>query len=747
MADLDDISEPDVPARARNRRSSGAPQSKLEGLIEVHGFHHAAECWVFAGWVSRAWTAKPGAAVAAVFDTGRLPTGGALLFHERDDLGPDCIGFMLVIDAPRRPLGPIARLEFRDADAALDILPATGILELPDEAIAARARAILAAAGTPWEHADLVTRLARRMVGEGYIELYGHHEPSSGWLVGGWLSQAWINRADGPIEAVARFERGAEVAPTILACFERDDIQDKGMGVVAHVAAPDRGLGRLQSLTLRVGEWVAVAKPAGGGDRLTAAAVAKSARALLARAEIGPAVETLREFVERPVFEGRDTVGSLRDPVLMDIDETIVCGEDSVVLIGWLLARPGDIKAIRLRCDGGAFPVDMDRALHRVDRKDVIEGPGKQHGFEDPRCGFVARVATGRQMSGGMYLEIETAGGEIGFKTAPPARLEGLAAMKCLLGGFQTEYADVDAIYDHILGPAIGALNARRLRAPASARSLVFGEQPAAPRHSVIVPLYGRIDFMEVQMALFATIGLGNDVEILYVLDDPPRTRETQFLAASLHERFRIPFRLICLERNLGFAPANNVGLRAASGRFVCFMNSDVFPTSGDWLDRLAAHLESDLTLGAVGPLLEFEDGSVQHQGMFFKKLPQYGGWAFPHHIRKGFRPEASEGLCRVAAITGACMLLRRDTMEGYGGFDERFIIGDFEDTDLCLKLARDGQAVAVDTGVRMHHLERKSQASSAHSWRQSLTLYNAWAHQRRWGERLEDMIGADDRR
>ena len=39
-------------------------------------------------------------------------------------------------------------------------------------------------------------------------------------------------------------------------------------------------------------------------------------------------------------------------------------------------------------------------------------------------------------------------------------------------------------------------------------------------------------------------------------------------LAQSVFERFEIPFQLLLLPRNLGFAPANNIGLKAARGKF-----------------------------------------------------------------------------------------------------------------------------------------------------------------------------------
>ena len=88
------------------------------------------------------------------------------------------------------------------------------------------------------------------------------------------------------------------------------------------------------------------------------------------------------------------------------------------------------------------------------------------------------------------------------------------------------------------------------------------------------------------------------------MLDDPPRQRDAERLAASIFQRFAIPFRLVLLSRNLGFAPANNIGLGLARGAHVCFLNSDVFPGNDHWMERMVAHLDADETLGAVGPVL-----------------------------------------------------------------------------------------------------------------------------------------------
>ena len=216
------------------------------------------------------------------------------------------------------------------------------------------------------------------------------------------------------------------------------------------------------------------------------------------------------------------------------------------------------------------------------------------------------------------------------------------------------------------------------------------------------------------------------------MLDDPPKRAEALALFHSVHQRLGVPFRAVLLERNVGFAPASNIGLDHTHGAFIVYLNSDVFPDTLDWLERLACTLEADETLGAVGPLLLYEDGAVQHRGMYFERLAEYGGWFFCQHLGKGLRYNGNDTVRRFLTITGACMMMR------LGGFDEGYVIGDFEDSDLCLKIQEAGLFCAVDPTVRLYHLERKSQNFAAYHWRMNLTAYNAWRHQRRWSGVIE---------
>jgi GT2 family glycosyltransferase len=157
-------------------------------------------------------------------------------------------------------------------------------------------------------------------------------------------------------------------------------------------------------------------------------------------------------------------------------------------------------------------------------------------------------------------------------------------------------------------------------------------------------------------------------------------------------------------------------------------------PEGPGWLDRMVDDLREDPGIGMAGALLMFEDGTVQHQGLTFERLPHLANWPFPMHPGKGrLHHPPAQPLQEVEAVTGACMVLRTAIAQDLGGFDEGFAIGDFEDSDLCLRIRAMGLRLVVDHRARLFHLERQSQVTPDRMWRFNVTLMNAWMHTRRW--------------
>jgi len=554
-----------------------------------------------------------------------------------------------------------------------------------------------------------------------------------GWLITGWTSRTWAE-SEPPERVFANLTLGDVTGETATAFYPRLDVPDGAAGfcTVLAAACPERaefvGL-QLPHLRLRI------SIPPQRERRLSAEALATACRRTVRGA--GLHAHPVLDRLPRPAFKGADTVAELWPPVQIEFDQAIRVPPDGLALVGWCFDPAGAVESLRVRAGAASALLDPTHLL-TIRRPDLVQSLGKRYGLEDDRIGFLAYAPGVAGSAARPHLEVETREGAIGLKSIRVLDLAGLGAIKQILSVPRPARARLQTAFDNVLGPIVAGLNAARLSRPRPFDELVFGPQNPAPRASVIVTIYGRLDLTEYQLALLSERP-DPSAEIVLVLDDPALHDDAERLFASCWARLRLPFRALLLAENLGYAPANNVGLSVARGRYVCLLNSDVFPTAGigsAWLAPLVAQLEADPTLGAIGPLLLYEDGTVQHRGMHFEQLADFGRWTFPMHTGKGEpAPSGAEHL-DVAALTGACVVLRRDELQRLGGLDERYLIGDFEDADLCRRLRVAGRRCRVDTGQRLYHLERQSQAE-AQPWRGNLTLFNAWQHASRWGTEL----------
>ncbi len=554
------------------------------------------------------------------------------------------------------------------------------------------------------------------------------------WLLCGWAPGFSTQSLTGQHRLLLRFDRGEIAGDALVVETVRGDLGNLGFGVAIHLAASHEALGMLRSAEISSqGESVVMqtTPDVTQGDDVVLVEALRAQRL----SGTGFHANRMRLVLQRTGFDGRDTLDQFEGQFAFKADEAVFCGKADILLNGWLMAAPPGIRDVRIRCGRRSVRVGLRDAV-RVGRPDVVAKYGDALRSHTTNCGFVVHVVDCVERGSMAYVEIEATSGDVAYVRLRPSRLRGLGAIRNTLSNLAPRYDEVQRTFD-LIGPAISLLNEERLEAARTYREICFGTPPAAPICSVIVPLYGRIDYMEVQVALLAQGAFAQHHELIYVVDDPDGADAASLLADSLFRRFGLPLRLLLLEENVGFAPASNAGLSVAQGSYVCFLNSDVFALQPDWLDALLDDFARHPSVGIVGPLLLFEDGTIQHQGLRYEALPEFSHWLFPMHPGKGSRPTTSRTLAVHPSITGACMVMSRELASDLGGFDEAYIIGDFEDSDLCLRARQFGAASAVDHGVVLYHLERKSQASGAETWRMNVTLYNAWLHQRRWAGRL----------
>lgn len=180
---------------------------------------------------------------------------------------------------------------------------------------------------------------------------------------------------------------------------------------------------------------------------------------------------------------------------------------------------------------------------------------------------------------------------------------------------------------------------------------------------------------------------------------------------AFVRERFP-SVRLIELPENIGFGAANNVGMEAATGRWLLLLNSDAWPQA-DGIESLRAFGEANPRVGVAGPRLVGEDGRVQKsvrgfptiwrlatEYFFLRKLAPrsrllnsfYGG-GFDYRSRR-----------EAEFLMGAVLLLRREAVEEVGSFDPAFFMFS-EEVDLCYRMRAAGWAVEFTPDAEFLHL------------------------------------------
>jgi GT2 family glycosyltransferase len=264
--------------------------------------------------------------------------------------------------------------------------------------------------------------------------------------------------------------------------------------------------------------------------------------------------------------------------------------------------------------------------------------------------------------------------------------------------------------------------------------------------YSIVIPLYGRWDFVEHQLLEFSKDPVfQKKAEIIYVIDDPLLITPFVNEAEALYNLYQVPFKIIWGHRNRGFSGANNLGVRHSQGNYLILLNSDVFPTHAGWIQSLCHALINNKEYGIIGAKLLFPDDSLQHGGMTFLFSESWSVWLNKHPLA-GLDPliDSSLELMEKPAVTGACMAMSRANYVKLGGFDEGYLIGDFEDSDLCMKVRADGLKIGYLPSVVLTHLERQSFALLGdNSFRTLVVRYNAWRHSTRWAKEISALMKA----
>lgn len=254
----------------------------------------------------------------------------------------------------------------------------------------------------------------------------------------------------------------------------------------------------------------------------------------------------------------------------------------------------------------------------------------------------------------------------------------------------------------------------------------------AAPLASIIIPTRDRVDLLQRCVeSLFAKTTYA-PFELI-VVDNQSRDPATLAYLQSLSERGA---RVLRYDQPFNYSAINNFAVAHSRGTVLAFLNNDLEVIAPDWLSDLIAHATRD-GIGAAGAKLLYPDGKIQHSGVVL------GLHGLAGHVFRGLDSNTNKQHCRaqllqaVSAVTGACLVVRREAFDRVGGFDEAHLPVAFNDVDLCLRLCEAGlRNVLVPDALLTHHEYATRGQDDTPSKRARFAAETAYMHQR-WN--LED--------
>jgi len=187
------------------------------------------------------------------------------------------------------------------------------------------------------------------------------------------------------------------------------------------------------------------------------------------------------------------------------------------------------------------------------------------------------------------------------------------------------------------------------------------------------------------------------------------------------------PDKLKCYQYDVPFnySHINNYAVTKAKGKYLLFLNNDTEVITPDWVEAMVEQAQRP-SIGAVGAYLKYPDNRMQHTGIFIGREI-----VAKSDNTMAFAPK------NYSAVTGACLMCRREVFAEVGGFDEDIAVA-FNDVDLCLKIRERGYYNICLPHVLLYHHESKTRGYEDTPEKKARFEREAQFMRDKWGELVE---------
>jgi GT2 family glycosyltransferase len=256
------------------------------------------------------------------------------------------------------------------------------------------------------------------------------------------------------------------------------------------------------------------------------------------------------------------------------------------------------------------------------------------------------------------------------------------------------------------------------------------------PQVSIIIPTRDLSALLETCLTSIFEKTVYDPFEVI-IVDNNSREAETRDLFGRWKEKEPSRFRVAPLPIVFNFPALINEGVRNAAGDLVLLLNNDIEVVSEDWISEMAAQAMRP-RVGAVGVKLLYPDDTVQHAGVVL------GVGGIAGHSHKYFANDRSGYYDRLritancAAVTGACLMVKKAKFLEAGGFDEALPVA-FNDVDFCIRLLKAGYYNLCLSHLTLYHHESQTRGPEDTVEKQIRFRNEIELMKARWGDFLEN--------
>ena len=212
---------------------------------------------------------------------------------------------------------------------------------------------------------------------------------------------------------------------------------------------------------------------------------------------------------------------------------------------------------------------------------------------------------------------------------------------------------------------------------------------------TIIIPTKDRTDLLRKCISSIESKSNYRNYEIIVIDNNSEKAESKSYLSSIKHK-------VVPLKEPYNSAKICNFGAKHTAGEYLIFLNNDTEVISPDWIERMLDECTKP-DVGAVGVKLLYPNDTIQHAGVLigvagvashaFEGLPRdhLGYQGFLQSVRK------------CSAVTGACMMVRKKTLQEVGGFDENLAYA-YDDIDFCLRLRKKGYSIVYTPYAELYH-------------------------------------------